>query len=170
MNTSTIKLHSLEYAEVRTYVTAAIFILGNIALPQLCHLIPDGGRILLPIYFFTLLGAYKYGWRVGLLTAVLSPLLNSAIFGMPSSAVLPVILFKSVVLALAAGCIASRCKRVSLPLIAAAVLTSQLTGTAFEWLVTGSFAAAVSDFTMGFAGMLLQVFGCWAIIRCVIRK
>ena len=70
MQTTSIKLYALSFSQAKTYFVAALFILGNIVLPQLCHLIPQGGMILLPIYFFTLIGAYKYGWRVGLLTAV----------------------------------------------------------------------------------------------------
>ena len=77
MQTTTAKLYSLEYNNARTYGFSALFIAGNILLPQLCHTIHLGGPMLLPIYFFTLIGAYKYGWRVGLLTAVLSPLINS---------------------------------------------------------------------------------------------
>ncbi len=30
---------------VRTYGFCLLFIAGNILLPQLCHLIPDGGKI-----------------------------------------------------------------------------------------------------------------------------
>ena len=81
MQTTTAKLYSLEYNNARTYGFSALFIAGNILLPQLCHTIHLGGPMLLPIYFFTLIGAYKYGWRVGLLTAVLSPLINSMLFG-----------------------------------------------------------------------------------------
>ena len=90
MQTSSVKLYSLEYRQAKTYWIAALFMLGNLLLPQLCHLVPQGGMRWLPIYLFTLIGAYKYGWRVGLLTAVASPLLNSALFGMPAAAVLPV--------------------------------------------------------------------------------
>ena len=64
---------------MRTYLFAFLFIAGNIVLPQLCHMIPQGGLILLPIYFFTLVAAYKFGLRVGLLTALLSPLVNSLV-------------------------------------------------------------------------------------------
>ena len=74
---NTVKLYSLPYSNSRTYWAALAFTAGNILFPQLFHLIPQGGVIWLPIYFFTLIGAYKYGWRVGLLTAVFSPLLNS---------------------------------------------------------------------------------------------
>lgn len=62
MQTTTAKLYSLEYNNARTYGFSALFIAGNILLPQLCHTIHLGGPMLLPIYFFTLIGAYKYGW------------------------------------------------------------------------------------------------------------
>ena len=78
MQTTTVRLYSLGYGQAKTYWTAFLFVAGNVLLPQLCHLFPLGGVRWLPIYFFTLVGAYKYGWRVGLLTAVLSPAVNSA--------------------------------------------------------------------------------------------
>ena len=87
METKTVKLYSLDYSNAKTYLMAALFIAGNMALPQLFHLIPQGGITWLPIYFFTLIGAYKFGWKVGLLTAVLSPVINSLLFGMPLPAV-----------------------------------------------------------------------------------
>ena len=108
METTAVKLYSTGYREAKTYLAAALFVAGNIVLPQICHLVPQGGLRWLPIYFFTLVGAYKYGWRVGLLTAVLSPAVNSALFGMPAAAMLPVILLKSVLLAVAASLAARR--------------------------------------------------------------
>lgn len=80
-----VKLYSLRYDELRTYLFAAAFAVGEYRFPALCHAVPQGGVRFLPIYFFTLVGAYKYGWRVGMLVAVLSPLVNSALFGMPGS-------------------------------------------------------------------------------------
>ena len=59
METKTVKLYSLDYNNVKTYLVASLFILGNLALPQLFHLIPQGGLTWLPIYFFTLVGAYR---------------------------------------------------------------------------------------------------------------
>ena len=72
---TTFKFVSLTYTQTKTYLFAALFLLGNILLPQLCHCVELGGPTWLPIYFFTLIGAYKYGMRLGLLVAVLSPLL-----------------------------------------------------------------------------------------------
>lgn len=67
-STSTIRLYSLDYSSSKTYLMALLFVIGNITLPQLVHLLPQGGLVWLPIYMFTLIGAYKYGWKVGLLT------------------------------------------------------------------------------------------------------
>lgn len=80
MKTTTIQLYSLDYKEVKTYLTASLFIAGNMVLPQLFHIASQGGTTWLPIYFFTLIGAYKYGWKVGLLTAVSSPILELPVF------------------------------------------------------------------------------------------
>ena len=170
METTTVRLYSLAYGQTKTYLAAGLFIAGNIVLPQLCHMVPDGGRMLLPIYFFTLLGAYKYGWRVGLLTAILSPLVNSMLLGMPSVAAMPAILVKSVLLALAASYAAARAGRVSLTAIAAAVAFYQTAGSLFEWAWTGSFAAAIQDFRMGLAGMVIQIAGVWALLKYVMKR
>ena len=170
MQTSSIKLYSLNYNESKTYIAAALFILGNIALPQLCHMVPQGGMILLPIYFFTLIGAYKYGWKVGLMTAILSPIINHVAFGMPAAAVLAPILVKSTILALTAGYIASNSKKVSIALMAGVVLTYQIAGGLFEWAYTSSFAAAVQDFKLGIPGMLLQIVGGYLFIKYLLKK
>lgn len=166
----TVNLSSLKYNDVNTYLAAALFVLGNIIMPQIFHLIPQGGVTWLPIYFFTLVGAYKYGWRVGLLTAIASPVVNSLLFGMPMPAALPAILLKSVLLALAAGVTAHRSQRVTLPLLALVVLSYQVVGTLGEWAMKGDFYLAAQDFRIGVPGMLLQVFGGWGVINYVIRK
>lgn len=170
MQTTSIKLYALNFSQAKTYIVAALFILGNIALPQLCHLVPQGGMILLPIYFFTLIGAYKYGWKVGLLTAVLSPVINHLLFGMPAAAVLAPILVKSTILALTAGYVATRYSKVTIALLAMVVFTYQIAGGLFEWAWTGSLAAALQDFRLGLAGMALQIFGGYAFIKYLIRK
>lgn len=163
------KLYSLNYSNVRTYLFALLFVAGNIALPQLCHLVPSGGPTLLPIYFFTLIAAYKYGFRVGLLTAILSPVINHLLFAMPSEAVLPAILIKSTLLAGASALAARYAKSVSLLAVLAVVLTYQLIGTAFEWILVGDFYAAAQDFRIGIPGMLIQWFGGYALLKAIAK-
>lgn len=169
-NNVTIRLYSLGWREMRTYLFALLFIVGNMLLPQLCHLFPQGGLILLPIYFFTLIAAYKFGIRVGLLTAILSPLINSALFGMPPAAALPIIIIKGVLLAVAAAWIANKSKGASLLALIGVVLAYQLVGGLIEWALTGSIASALQDWKLGWPGMLLQAIGGWLVINHLLRK
>ena len=162
------KLYSLPFGNVRTYLFALLFIVGNIALPQLCHLVPTGGPTLLPIYFFTLIAAYKYGFQVGLLTAILSPVINHLLFAMPAVTVLPAILIKSGLLA-AAALAARHVKSVSLLALLGVVLSYQVIGTAFEWALCGDFFLAVQDFRMGIPGMLIQWFGGYALLKVIAK-
>ena len=170
MQTTTLKLHTLGYTQSRTYLLAALFVAGNLVLPQLCHLVPQGGLRWLPIYFFTLVGAYKYGWRLGLLTALASPLLNAALFGMPPAAALPAILLKSVLLALFAGWAAARFRKASLWMLLGVVLAYQGVGTLGEWALKGDLLAAAQDFRIGLPGMALQVLGGYLVINRLLRK
>ena len=167
---TTVRLYSLGWREMRTYMFALLFIAGNIVLPQLCHLFPQGGLILLPIYFFTLIAAYKFGFRVGLLTAVLSPLVNSALFGMPPAAALPIIMIKSVLLAGAAAWMANRSKGALLLALIGVVLAYQLCGGLIEWAMTGSLASALQDWKLGYPGMIFQAVGGWLVINHLLRK
>lgn len=160
-----IRLYNLGFSEVKTYLFVALFVAGNILLPQLCHLVPNGGHIFLPIYFFTLIASYKYGMKVGLLTAVLSPAVNSLLFGMPAAAAVSGIMIKSIFLAVSAAWVAEKTNKVSLWTILAVILAYQFFGTMAEWLMEGSLIAAATDFRMGIPGMLIQLFGGWFLIK-----
>ena len=164
MQTS-VSLQSLPFSSAKTYFAATLFIVANIAVPQLFHLVPQGGATWLPIYFFTLIGAYKFGWRVGLLTAMFSPLINSLLFAMPAAAALPAITLKSVLLAVISAYAAARFSKADLILLVAVVLAYQIFGTLGEWALNGDFILACQDFRLGIPGMLLQIFGAWFILR-----
>lgn len=162
---TTAKLNYLSLSNYKTYMLASLFVLGNLIFPQLAHLIPNGGFILLPIYFFTLIAAYRYGIFVGMLTAILSPLANSLLFGMPPVAVLPAIMIKSVVLVVAASLAAKHFGRVSLIGVAIAVFAYQLIGTAFEWILTQNLFVALQDVRIGLPGILLQIVGGYLVLK-----
>ena len=162
-----VRLYNLGFSEVKTYLFVALFVAGNILLPQLCHLIPNGGHIFLPIYFFTLIASYKYGMKVGLLTAVLSPAVNSLLFGMPAAAAVSGIMIKSIFLAVSAAWVAKKTNKVSLWTILAVVLSYQFFGTMVEWLMEGSLIAAAVDFRLGVPGMLIQWIGGYCLLRSV---
>lgn len=191
---TTATYHNLSFTEAKTYLFATLFVAGNIILPQLAHFVPNGGPMLLPIYFFTLIAAYKFGIRTGMLTAILSPVINSLLFGMPMLAMLPIILIKSSLLAIAASSLRGATRRSNLVENALSklnvpslrggkateatprwshsliitliiiVLSYQLVGTLIEWAFVKDFFIAVQDFRIGLPGMALQVVGGWLIL------
>lgn len=164
MTTNT-QLYNYSFTSTKTYLLAGLFIAGNLLFPQLAHLAPNGGPTFLPIYFFTLIAAYKYGFRTGLLTAVLSPVVNHLLFGMPMVAMLPAILIKSTLLALAAAYAASYFKKVSVLALVVVVLAYQVVGTLAEWAIVQNFFLAAQDFRMGLLGMAIQVFGGFVVLK-----
>ena len=165
---ASVKLYSLNYDEVKTYMWAAVFVACNLVLPQVCHLVPQGGVIFSPLSLVILAGSYKLGWKTGLLAALLSPLVNHLLTGMPQWDVMPVMPLKLAVLALAAGLTAQRFQTVSLPLLVAVVLVSEVVGGLGELLITGGIEATIADFVIGWPGLLLQVVGTWLLLRFVL--
>lgn len=160
-----IRLYTLNYTEVRTYLFAALFVACNIALPQLFHLIPQGGIIFAPLSLVILAGAYKLGWKTGLLAALSSPLVNHLLFGMPAWSVMHVMVIKLATLAIIAGVTAQHYKKVTIPLLITVVLISEVIGGLSELLLTGGVSATIADFTIGWPGLLLQVFGTYILLK-----
>ena len=159
------RLYTLNYDEVKTYLWAAFFVACNMVLPQVCHLIPQGGIIFAPLSLVILAGAYKLGWKVGLLAAVVSPLVNHLVFGLPAWGVLQVMTLKLVILALVAGLTAKHFNKVTLPLLIGVVLAAEMLGGVGELALTGGIDATMADFTIGWPGLLLQVIGTYLICK-----
>ena len=166
---SAVKLYSLKAVELKSYSFVLLFVAGNIVLPQICHLIPMCGMMLLPIYFFTLIAAYKYGFFTGLVTAVASPIINHLLFGMPSTEMMSIILVKSVLLAIAAAYMAQRTKEIKLQNIFLIILFYQGLGMIAEFVLTNSFGAALQDIRLGFPGILLQLVGGFYCLKAIAK-
>ena len=164
METS-VRLYSLTYSEIRTYLLAALFIVCNIALPQLFHLIPQGGIIFSPLSLVIMAGAYKFGWRAALLAAVASPLVNHLLFGQPAAGVMTLMAVKLSLLAVIAALAAHYFKSVNLLILVGVVLITKALGFLVEFVFTGGIAATEQDFTVGWPGLLLMVFGTYAILK-----
>jgi hypothetical protein len=167
---ATVRLYTLNYDEAKTYLWAAIFVACNLVLPQVFHLIPQGGIIFSPLSLVILVGAYKFGWKTGLLTALASPLVNHLLTGMPAWEVMPVMTMKLAILALVAGLAAQRFKTVSLLLIIGVVLVTKALEALGELLLTGGIAATIADFTIGWPGLLLQIVGGYLILKYLLKN
>ena len=167
---TTLRLYTLNYSERKTYLWATLFVVCNMVLPQLFHLIPQGGIIFAPLSLVILAGSCKFGWKTGLLAALASPVVNHFVFGMPAWGMVPVMAMKLAVLALVAGLAISHFRRADLLMLVSIVLVSELLGGLGELLLTGSIATTLADFTLGWPGLLLQVVGTYALLHYIGRK
>lgn len=68
-----------------------IFTALSVALPAFCHQFNLVGPIFLPMHFFVLISGLIFGWRVGLMTGLLTPLVSFASSGMPLPSLMPMI-------------------------------------------------------------------------------
>ena len=162
-------LYQLTLTQSRTYLYSVLFIAANLLFPQLVHLIPNGGSILLPFYFFTLIAGYKYGFNVGLITAVVSPLLCNLVMGMPAVAWLPIVLIKSILAALAAAFVAKRFNKVSILTVALAVVLYTAVGFIIEWAMSQNIHIALNDILIGYPGILLQIVGGYFVLKLMLK-
>ena len=89
---------------------------------------------------------------------------------MPPAAALPIILIKSVTLAVAAALIAKKTNKVTLLTVALAVVAYQLVGSLAEWVMTGSIEKASQDIILGWPGCLIQIVGGYVILRYLLKK
>ena len=158
---------AVSFKDMRLYMLTVIFVAGNIVLPWICHVVPNGGRIFLPIFFFTLIASYKFGIRAGLATAILSPLANFILTGMPAAAMLPSVLIKSILLAAAAAYCAAHFKKVSLLLLAAAVVFYQAAGAVFDFALFHNAAAVFLSVKTALPGLLIQIAAGYLILSGV---
>lgn len=143
--------------QIRFYLLVAAFVVGNMVFPAIVHSFPMGGMMFLPIYFFTLIAAYRFGLVAGLATALLSPLANHLLTGMPPLPVLDAIVVKSAALAVVAALGARYTKQLSLGGLALVIVAYQLIGGAYEAVKAGSLQAALGDWMVGWPGLLIQL-------------
>lgn len=156
---------NLGVKDLRTYLFGLVFIAGNVLLPWMCHQFALGGPMFLPIYFFALIAGYKFGYKVGLLTAVASPLANFLLTGMPPVTSIPIIVLKSSLLAISAALVANYSKRISIINVILVVFMYQLISSAIIFMVTKNSMLAISDVIIGYPGLILQVIGGYLILN-----
>jgi hypothetical protein len=159
------KIQTLRWSDVRLYLLSALFAAGNLLVPLALHTIPEGGAIFLPLFFFTLVAGWQFGWAAGLVVALVSPLLNTVLTGMPTWAMIPVVLTKSLVVALAAAVLSRTMNTVSLGGIALAVVGMQAAGFLAERVTGMPLAVSNHLFLLSVPGMLILIFGGWAVLR-----
>jgi hypothetical protein len=160
---------ALRLRDLRLYGFVAVFAAGNLAAPMAVHSIPQGGLIFLPIFFFTLVAAYRFGFAAGALTGLASPVLNYTLTGMPPAAMLPNVLVQSLVIAAVAAALAARSGRLNPWLLLLAAASMQLAGFGLDLARGGTVSAGFDVLRLGLPGVALMGFGGYAVLRLMDR-
>jgi len=158
----------LNLGDLRLYLATAAMVLGNLLLPYAFHQIPDAGRMFLPIFFFTLIAGWRFGAQAAVLTAVLSPLANHWLTGMPPTPALREIILQSALLGALAALAASRATRPTLAVLGLVVLAHQAL-VLFPMMVHAGWQPCLAAFKFRLPGLLLQVLGGFAVLRLMGR-
>ncbi len=153
------------YNEVKLYLFTFLFSIGNLALPLIVHYFGLGGPVFLPIYFFILIGSYKFGLKLGLMTAVITPIINHLATGMPNAAMIYPVFVKGIALALIAYAVAGRTRKISIQNLIIIILSYQAVGIIFEAFYFSSLSRAFSNFAVAYPGMLIQLVIGYLILR-----
>lgn len=156
-------LRTLSQPVIRTnslqlVIFSVIFVALALALPLLAHQFNIAGQIYLPMHLFVFVAALLFGWRLGLVVGVLSPLANYFVSGMPLPVLLPQITMELGAYGLVAGLLRERGVNIWLALIAAMIAgrLALLGGIA----VFGSGAAwlgMIKTVKLGWPGILIQL-------------
>lgn len=95
----------LKISKTKEAIFSVVFTALAIYTPTLIHYFAgvDGGRTYLPMPFFVLLAGILLGWRAGLATAVMSPIVSYLISGMPMTNILPYVTVQVVALGAVSG-------------------------------------------------------------------
>lgn len=145
-----------------TSMLSALFIAANIGLPHLFHLIPGGGIMFLPIYFFTAFAAVSYGKWTGVLTGLMSPLLGYLIFGAPKAFMIPDMILKGVLLSSVMAYMLSRVPSMVHKVIVIPVAVVAAWGMAgLLEMPFRDYEIAFQDFFTGIPGMMLMMIAGW---------
>ena len=158
----------LNLGDLRLYLATAAMVAGNLLLPLAFHQFPNAGRMFLPIFFFTLVAGWRFGAQAAVLTAVLSPVANHFLTGMPPAPMLQEIILQSALLGALAAIAASRATRPTLALLGLVVLAHQAL-VLFPTLIHAGWQPCLAALKFRLPGLLLQVLGGFAVLRLMGR-
>lgn len=142
---------------VRTISLTAAAVAASVAIPFLVHLVPGGssiGATLLPIFWAPLLAVVFFGPVPGVVAALLAPLLNHVLTGMPPAFVVTSLtielgVFVAVLVLASQWAWAKRS-----PLLAPAAYLVARVLAALVLIVVGSSAASVGSVFAGLGGAI----------------
>ncbi|MEG1649577.1 MAG: ECF transporter S component [Rikenellaceae bacterium] len=164
--TTSLTVKTLSYKESKSYTLAFAFIAANVILPQLFHLLNFGGAAFLPILLFTLVAAATYGMTAGIVTAIFSPIISAALFGMPTPEMTTILISKGLTLALVLGYTANKFSKISIFSIVVAIAAYQIVGFVVSTAIF-DMKFATDAMLISYPGVIMQLIGGYFLVKVI---
>lgn len=157
-NLKTLTLPIIRTNALQLVIFSVIFVALALALPLLAHQFNLAGPTYLPMHLFVFVGALLFGWRLGLVVGLLSPLANYFVSGMPLLAMIPPITLELGTYGLAAGLLRGKEVNLWLALIVAMIAgrLALLAGIAI-FNETPAWSGMIRAVKLGWPGILIQL-------------
>ncbi len=104
-NESVISLNkpTLALTSIRAIIFIMLLTVAAVILPLVAHLSGAPVRLLLPMHWPVILAGLVYGWRAGLLTGLLAPIVSYFLSGLPPIIILPAMVVELMTYGLVTG-------------------------------------------------------------------
>lgn len=164
------KPNVLTFRSFKLYLISISLTAANILLPLVFHQFGNAGKMFLPIYFFSLVAGLGFGWRCGVLTGLMSPLLSFSLSAMPALPILGFVIAKSVVLGGFSGYLREKLPQKNIFFITMmAILLTQFLGSLLIFSFTRNWEFTISDVTFGAVGILTQAIFAPLLVQFIFR-
>jgi len=152
---------TLKWSDVRTYIFICCFVTLGVLVPWILHHFYLAGPTFLPMPYLVLMAGLLFGWRVGLITGLFTPLASYTISGMPVVSVLPQIVVELSTYGLIAGLLRDKLNLRVLWSLLGAMVVGRLALLMAGWIA--SIVIGHSYSPIGVETGPLQVL--WAVIK-----
>jgi hypothetical protein len=104
------EIPTLKTSNIGLVLFSAVFIAADVLLPWAAHQFGIAGQVFLPMHFLVLVSALLFGWRMGLVVGLFTPIMSYLFSGMPLFSILPLVIIEVASLGFFAGLFRERFK------------------------------------------------------------
>jgi hypothetical protein len=178
----------LQYTDLRSYLFTIVFVAAGVAVPWGFHRFHLAGATFLPMHLFVLAAGLAFGWRAGLVTGLLTPLVSFSVSGMPPLAILPQVIAEIAAYGLIAGLLSEKYHLGTVKALLGGMAGGRLALLVFllvSYLISGQsqsplgaetspLASAWATVRLGWPGIILQLtllpLAFWLAGRSITRR
>lgn len=145
----------LTFSEAKYYIFSSVFVALAVFVPWLTHQFHIAGPKFVPMHFFVLIAGFLFGWRAGMMTGVISPMLSYGITHMPPIAILPETMLELAAYGFAVGVLREKNFNILTALLSAMILGRL--ARFFFVLAFGLQTDPLKYFQASLPGIILQI-------------